>query len=294
MDLLKFTLFVLVLLWIGWFLVGGPERGKTGLPFLSPPAPLGTGEIYGPSTFIPGMSQTSGEGPATEEDKKTISIFEGSFSMQSGNARATNPNEEYIVITASYSNTQPVSITGWKLKSATSEAEVTIGKGVYLPSYGAINKEESVFLNPGDRAVISTGRAPNGISFRLNSCTGYFEQFQDFTPSLPRDCPYLGDETLPVSGPERLDETCVDYIKSIATCTAHVAAIPVGLNPECNDYINKNIHYNGCVSLHKNDANFYKSEWRLFLNRDAELWKQSRETIKLLDAQGKVIDSVSY
>ncbi len=299
MDIVKFTIFLVVILWIGWFLIGGPQNQRTGLPFLKPPSPLDSGEIYGPSgssQFVPSGALGGNDissGAEQSEDKKVVSIFEGSFALQSGNVYAEKPEEEYLVIYAAYNNTQPVSITGWKLKSGVSGTEAIIGKGAYLPFSGAVNKEEQIFLNPGDRATITTGRSPNGISFRLNTCTGYFEQFQDFIPSLAQECPYQRDEKLPI-GPGQLNDACVRYIESLPQCFAHIAAIPIGLSPECSEYINKNIHYNGCMQAHKNDPNFYKPEWRIFLGRDTELWKQSRETIKLLDPQGKIIDSLSY
>jgi len=44
---LKWLIFILVILWFAWFLTGGPkhtERLKG--PFLKPPAPMDTGDIY--------------------------------------------------------------------------------------------------------------------------------------------------------------------------------------------------------------------------------------------------------
>lgn len=294
MDLLKWVLFVLAILWVVWFLTGGPGSDRTKHPFLRAPAPLDTGELYGEPFSIPGVP---GGGIVSEEQKEkeeNVSIFRGSFNLGTGNPYATNPNEEYIEIRSSFNNKQPTNITGWKVKSAISGFEATIGKGVYLPASGAVNREDTIFLNPGDRAVIVTGRSPNGVSFRLNACTGYFEQFQDFTPSLPQECPYVRSENLPIGGQGGLDDACVSYIESIPQCFAHISAIPTTLNANCHDYINKNIHYNGCVQNYKNDPNFYKPEWRVFLERPTELWRQNRETIKLFDAEGRLVDSLSY
>ena len=40
---------ILIILWFVWFFTGGPQKyeSKAG-PFLKPPAPIDTGEIYGP------------------------------------------------------------------------------------------------------------------------------------------------------------------------------------------------------------------------------------------------------
>lgn len=35
-------------LWFLWFLTGGPERAERERAFLKPPAPIDTGETYGP------------------------------------------------------------------------------------------------------------------------------------------------------------------------------------------------------------------------------------------------------
>ena len=297
MDLLRWAIFIIVALWIIWFLTGGPQSGFVSKPFLRPPAPIDTGELYGEPTLIPGFEQRSENkdgGEVAENGKKEpVSIFNGSVKLQSGNTYATGVNEEYVEVFASYNNKQPVNITGWTIKSAITGKSAIIPKGVYMPFSGVVNKEENIFLNPGDRAIITTGDSPKGVSFRLNTCTGYFEQFQDFTPMLPQQCPRPSDEKLPL-GPNSLEDVCVKYIEQIPACVAHIQALPIGLSDGCNEYINKNIHYNGCLGLHKNDSDFYKPEWRIFLKRSEKLWKSERETIKLLDADGKTIDSLSY
>ena len=48
---LFFIILVLAGLWIAWFSTGGPERATSrGGLFLYPPSPVGSGEIYGPSS----------------------------------------------------------------------------------------------------------------------------------------------------------------------------------------------------------------------------------------------------
>jgi len=46
---LRGLILILILLWFIWFFTGGPQKyeSKAG-PFLKPPAPIDTGEIYGP------------------------------------------------------------------------------------------------------------------------------------------------------------------------------------------------------------------------------------------------------
>jgi len=47
-DHLKGLIIILIILWLVWFFTGGPSRGDTDKPFLKPPAPLDTGQKYGP------------------------------------------------------------------------------------------------------------------------------------------------------------------------------------------------------------------------------------------------------
>lgn len=299
---------VIAVLWIAWFATGGPYGGRTDAPFLRPPPPVDTGELYGPRDLIPTSStsiiqrRTSSGGTQTPDVNITpqgeagdISLFGGkvsfSFRGRTG-ARENDPKKEYVEIVASRNNAEPVQITGWVLRSAVTGASVTIEKGVYLPYSGRVNTEERIFLKPSETALIATGRSPIGTSFKLNMCTGYFEQFQDFTPFISKECPYAKDEDLPTN----MTDTCIDFIEKIPRCETYIKAFPLSFasDPACQEYIASNIHYNGCVGLHKNDVEFYKPEWRIFLGREQELWKEKRETILLLDNNGKLVDSVTY
>ena len=46
MELLRFSIFAIAVLWVLWFAGGGPAGGRTKDPFIDPPPPLGTGETY--------------------------------------------------------------------------------------------------------------------------------------------------------------------------------------------------------------------------------------------------------
>lgn len=280
MDLLRFSIFALAVLFVLWFAGGGPQSGRTKDPFIEPPPPLGTGETY--------SIEKTGEKTITPATDKTVEVsFYGK-----GTARLSDPTREYVEIRASRDNTQPVSITGWTVKSAVTGKSAMVKSGVYLPVLGKVNPEQPITLFPGGKAYVVTGSSPKGYSFRLNTCTGYFEEFQDFTPKLPFQCPYPKNENLPTG----LTDACRDYLSGLKRCSAHVAPLPASFtnDPLCQEYVSENINYNACVDTHKSEADFYETEWRIFLGRSEELWKESRETILLLDETGKVVDSVSY
>ena len=40
---------VIIVMFVIWYYTGGPERAKVADPFLKAPAPIDTGETYGPN-----------------------------------------------------------------------------------------------------------------------------------------------------------------------------------------------------------------------------------------------------
>jgi len=199
---------------------------------------------------------------------------------------------EYVILNASPNNTEKVLISGLILKSEASGRQDDVPNGVYLPFQNQLNSEQPIYLNPGEIAYIITGRSPIGISFKLNKCTGFYSQFQNFYPGLPSRCPYPASEPLPPPANQYNDQ-CLDYINSLSGCRT-ITDIPENISPECQRYVTTEINYTKCVSKHKNDRDFYDPEWRVYLNRNDALWKNSRELIHLLDQNGKIIDAITY
>lgn len=208
-------------------------------------------------------------------------------------SRGTDPQREYVRLQAARQNTEPVLITGLVLRSAAAGGSVKIPKAWRLPFPGAAGDGEAVTLSPGGAAYIVTGYSGNGMSFQLNSCTGYFTQAKNFSPAIPRSCPRPIHDPLPLP-PNQLSERCYDFLASLPSCT--VPSIPLRLAEDgsCQAHIVRNINYNGCVSLHKNDQNFYRNDWRIYLGRNGVLWRERRELIELLDEKGRLIDSYNY
>lgn len=214
-------------------------------------------------------------------------------SLSISSAGSSKPDQEYVTITVSSRHVGKVLLTGMTLKSMISGKGTTIGEGVSLPFAGVINDDAPIFLSPGEKAVIITGRSPTGYSFKLNACTGYFAQFQSFSPSLPRQCPDPLDEAEEFMG--SLTDSCYDYLNGLSRCTMPLQNIPVAyLDSSCHSFVTNKLNYKTCSEVHKDDKDFYKKEWRVYLGQSQELWKPRREVIKLLDQSGKVVDSVTY
>ncbi|HEY4517304.1 MAG TPA: hypothetical protein VJI74_00220 [Candidatus Paceibacterota bacterium] len=288
-DLLLF-LFVLLVLGVIWFVNGGPSRFSSTEPFLSPPAPLGSGGTYGSgSSGQGGFFSFITSGGGVQKTPGATSSYSENVSLEQGSAGASKPGEEYLRLRAVGAS---VNITGWKLRSRTSGNAVTIGKGAALAYSAQVNYESDIILKSGDEALLTSGRSPVGVSFRTNICSGYFEQFQDFTPPLFSNCPLPRDE-LSLVGPNNLSDSCINVIESMPPCRMEISP-PTDISPECSAFIIDKINYSQCVLNHKSDADFAGTEWRVFLNQDKELWKERRETIDLIDRSGTIVSTLTY
>lgn len=222
--------------------------------------------------------------------------------LSSSGAWAESRREEYVTLRVNGNAESLVNITGWKLRSLVSGRGGTIGKGVAtLDEDRPWHDEKDILLAAGDHAIVTTGGAA-GIrtSFLTNTCMGYFD-YDRFTPGISSSCPLLANEDLDRFGlsyddfrRERDYDACIDAIESIGSCEI-VRSPDRDLEDDCRDFIRDYSNYDGCVELHKNDADFYGNEWRIFLNISRnDVWRQEREAIALYDRDGKVVDVVRY
>lgn len=315
-DLLFFIFFIIVL-GIVWALTGGPDRAisRSG-PFLNPPFPLGNESGYSVSNFnIPSVgTPSSGRTQEREEEeqnslenlisrirlgfgelKEEKSPYAGQVTLSVGRAKSSDPDDEYVIIKTTTSVTDRVVVSSWRIESSVTSYGTTIGDASYLPYSGQVNVESTVAVPANTTLYITTGRSPIGASFRTNTCTGYFAQFQDFEPKLKEECPLPESELTDIVGNDFVpNDACIDFVEDIERCTLTLTQIPGGVGSQCSNFVIEDLSYSGCVALHKDDADFYKNEWRMYLDRDQELWKSTRERIRLLDENGKVIAAVSY
>ncbi len=225
-----------------------------------------------------------------EQKKKIQSVYYGKVSMRVNDS--TNVKNEYVLLQNIGTTTIPV--TGWTIKSESSGQSVKIPQSSYLFFTGMQNAESDIYISPKDKLYILTSYSPNGASFKVNKCSGYLQQFQKFYPSISTSCPRPRDEDLSSIPRLTINDACFDYIQSFPACKIQTKAVPVNWSYECKNFIYEKINYASCVNTHKNDVDFYKNEWRVYLKRTSPLWKSRRETIILYDNNNKVVDTVSY
>lgn len=224
---------------------------------------------------------------------KNYSPYYGAVSIQYIN-RGNTPGNEYAVLHMNDSATGSVQITGWRIQSVASGQGTSIPDGVFLYYTGTINGKNLITLSAGDTVYLLTGVSPIGYNFKVNKCSGYLSQFQNFTPYLSTSCPAPRDENLS-SIPRRVENNaCFDYIDSLPSCREQVGSLPAGLSYECTNFITTKLNYNSCVDTHRGDKDFYQKEWRVYLGRSSTLWQSEREDIVLYDANGKIVSELTY
>jgi len=273
----------LIVIGVIWVAQGGPQRLTSSQPLLK----YSRAPSSGPAQDKEKISKTTSEGLSAPQEN---SRYKEKVSLTVYGAKETSVDREYLEIRAG-SMTEPILITDWTLEGRQG-LDIAIGKGSYLVYSGQINSQDHIYLEPGGKAVIVTGQSPIGTSFRLNVCTGYFNQFQKFIPHLSEECPRVSEENPPF-----YPDACFDFVNRLSRCD-----IPVNISLEnqfkigndCLLFISEKANYNGCVDAHKDDKDFYKKEWRVYLGRGEEMWSNKRDRIILRDQEGKIVDEVSY
>lgn len=317
-DVSKTIIWILIGIGVLWFITGGVNRMEEGM-FITQPTLTEDSEVYGevPSFWdflkkpkinlvltpeeklnleiqnAKKETQQIQQNIEKLKEKEKTSIYKDKIEISQNYGSNINVNEEYIKLKINKLNGEQLQISNWKLKSAMTGAEVYLGNAVKLPYTSQNNSPQAIFVSGGEEIIIVTGRSPIGFSFQINKCSGYLEQFQDFKPSISKQCPQVKDENLPIIGPNSFNDKCLDFIDNISKCETPLN-YPLDMQSECRNYLIDKANHNACITNYKNDSNFYKPEWRLYLNRDEELWKKDREIIELIDGEGKLVDSYDY
>lgn len=297
---LAIVVLLMAALGVAWYYTGGTESDLArGGPLFTQPQGSTIPGIPIPRVFL-GGSESDDTGPKST----TVETYLGTLTEErspyasritlEGTATSASLDGEYLTLRVRQSAGAPITVSGWRLESTVSGISVALPLGVSLPAQGDVSVPTPVTLSPGQTAYIVTKRSPNGVSFRTNLCTGFFEQFQDFTPGLSLECPRPTDEARTYFTPGTYTDECETILNSIGRCIFSTKSVPSSAGSQCAQFVTSELNYNGCVARHKNDANFYRDTWYLFLSRDSELWRSRSERIRLLDENNKVVSVLSY
>lgn len=214
-------------------------------------------------------------------------------------AFAEDAAEEYLSIRAAGVNTTAVRVANWSIESLVSDTRIPLPKAVLLYRLGEETGESDMYLAPGEYLYLVTGSSPLGESFHTNSCTGQLANYHAFYPRLGESCP-AATTMLPatIENLRNMGEQCLEYISTLPTCELPRAeTIKEDLLPACKAYILEHLSYNQCIDNEytKNKYKVYNGGgWYAYLNQPRELWRNKYDIIRLLDAEGRVVDVYSY
>lgn len=223
----------------------------------------------------------------------TPSPYVGYVTLSQANATESSTAYEYLELEARQGIT-PLSLSGWSLQSAVSGVRVPL-PGVAAPFIiGTVNKLSVVTLSAGAHAIIVSGPSPIGVSFRENRCSGYLAQTQTFEPSLQIACPASSDlAPLTADNLHQYGSDCMDFARSLPQCSIPTK-LPSSLTAGCDAFIKYTFTYGNCVNLERSKPGFELDTWRIYLASASELWGNQHDIIRLLDAQGRTVDAISY
>ena len=197
-------------------------------------------------------------------------------------ANADQPEKEFVTITIEESASGPLMLTGLALLQ--DHFLVPIEKSVKKFVRGNISSARAVVVETFPTTIIvNSGRSPAGVSFKVNRCSGFLEEFQNFHPPLVTDCPSIN--TLLAKQSVTISEECRDYFEKTPSCTS----LPDDAPTQCSYLLIEHIGYNQCVDAVENDTDFYKNEWRLFLESPKTLWATT-SPIELIDPSTTIRD----
>ena len=307
-QMLFMLLGFLVLLGILWAVGGGPER--SGTPAFSVRERISDG-----GGFTRSSDRDEEDIDAQLERIRLYGVaspYQDMVEFRGGEPEEQFASTEYVVIKAASGNDEDILLTGWQIESIITGSRAVIGGATNLPLVGQINSEPPLRLAPGDTAVINSGRSPIGVSFRINRCTGYFDQYQNFFPRLRHRCPSptselkLAREVGPFGFDDQRYDDCRTFTRrNVDRCEINeeqlegkdehgelVADPP--LSEACKTFITNDLTYNGCVANHQFDRSFFDDEWRVYLGSRHQFWREDEEILRLLDREGRTVDLWRY
>lgn len=229
--------------------------------------------------------------------REPASPYVGMVELGRGNARSTDPDREYLILTADNGNESGINISDWYLESYVTENRTAIPDGARILERFRSQKASAIFLEPGQKAYLSTNEPPFNISFHENICTGYLRYQEDFYPSLSRSCPDPEKEMLRFANIALDNDACYDFVERIGRCELvdENDARDADISKACEKFVIDNLDYDSCVDNHRYDPFFDNvGHWRIYLDRDEEQWRKEREIIRLLDGNDRVIDVIEY
>ncbi len=266
----KWIIFVLIVVLVIFGLQY--KQGGFGGPNLSPQDKISN------FLFPRGFGTVPNRNPEITNTNNTGAVAAPELVVRSSRARSSNPSQEYIIL----DNTGPnnIAISGLKVRNKRNEEATIPGDENGNP----------ISLNKRERAVIVTGQSPMGFNFKLNECSAYLNNSQNFVPQINSTCRSIKE----LPGVQNLKDQCRIFINRMPSCQIPSINANSNIDDECAQFLAEHASYQGCVNDFKNEPGFDQREWRIYLGRSQEFWDNNYEIIQLIDPSGKVVSETSY
>jgi hypothetical protein len=230
--------------------------------------------------------------PAQSTFKLAVSPFFGKVDIASARESSSNRSSQ-ITLRPKINAGETLDITGWKIVGRNGSFTIPLGIEQFEPGLRdtPINP---IILTKADTVKLSSEKSPFGLkrNFRPNICMGYLKDSYDFDLSFSASCSFqkpLASELLYLPG------QCADFIlKRINFSSCRVPEYPDSITileevtGECADYLEENFTYHACFENNKDESNFTKNEWHIYMNTD--FIDPRYDLLKLYDTNGLLID----
>lgn len=191
-------------------------------------------------------------------------------------------------LSADFSGLDLIDVTGWEVRTNNGSVLVSQAVGDISP-YGWVGAGGDILLGSGGHVSVSGAVSPIGINFRLNKCTGYFNNTIAFSPPLPNSCPTVNpDEITSFSG------KCQSFLLSMSSChqpTTKELDSFMG-DPNCRSFLD-GFTYKGCYIQNHANPRFFSNDWRVWLGSRMP-FDPEHDRVLLLDMNKLSVDIQTY
>ncbi|MEK7593148.1 MAG: hypothetical protein AAB464_00295 [Patescibacteria group bacterium] len=227
--------------------------------------------------------------PAGFTREKLSSYFE-KIQISSVSVYSYGNNPKSIQLYSYPKKDESINISGWKIKGNRYEFIIPQAIKIYNPE--SDNKEEDIVLSGSNYLIFYSSKSPFSRNLRLNKCSGYLNNFYDFNPDLPNNCP--GIERSEYSG---FSGQCQSYLMSLGRCKMpdvnFYNSLPgTDQGNACRAFLNT-ISHAACFKKYSQDNDFLSNEWRIWINEDFR-FDSSHDRLFLFDKEELLVDEYIY
>ena len=209
-----------------------------------------------------------------------------------GKIKFSSASHTTIRISSQFRTDEKISISGWKIKG--NNGEITIPQGMELFLFETSAKA-NIYLSQSDQLHLLSAKVPLGMSlaFRPNKCFGYLRDVYKNLPYAPsKICPAIDRDEICYFSTD-----CQSAILSLRSCQPiNYSTLSLSFDSNCQsyieNYISRNLSYNGCVENYYKDKDFYQKIWYIYVGYD--IFCKCSDTLYLYDQQGLLVDQYSY